>query len=79
MALNPMELLKIRKVWNTFVSEHPKFLPYFGNLKSSGYLSEGSVIDMIVTDKEGKSVRYNMRLTKNDLELMRVLAELGEE
>lgn len=79
MAVNPMTFLKIRKMWGEFTEAHPKFLPFFRDLSSSGYLGEGSVIDITVTEPEGKSLRYNMRLTQEDLELMREIANLGRD
>lgn len=79
MALNPLALLKIRKMWGEFTEAHPRIIPYFRELSASGYIREGSVIDINVTDTDGRSLRCNMRITENDLELIRSVAEIGKD
>lgn len=76
MAFNPMSLVKIKKMWEQFNEAHPRIMPYFKAV-SNGYLAEGSVVEINVTDPEGRSLRCNMRLTAQDMELMKELAEMG--
>ena len=78
MAMNPMMLLKIRKKWAEFNEAHPKVLPYFREV-SNGYIGEGSVIDITVTDPSGRSLRCNLRVTDADLELIKSVAEIGRD
>ena len=79
MALNPMTLLKIRKMWGEFTAAHPKIIPYFRELNSSGYIGEGSVIEITVTDAEGRSLRCNMKVTANDIDLISAVADIGRD
>ncbi|MBQ2086205.1 MAG: hypothetical protein II464_08055 [Oscillospiraceae bacterium] len=79
MALNPMVLLKIRKMWGQFTSAHPRLLPYINELRSSGYVGEGSVIDVTVTSPDGRDLRYNMRVTADDLELIGAVTDIGRD
>jgi hypothetical protein len=79
MALNPMVLLKIRKMWGDFTAAHPKLLPYFRELNSGGYIGEGSVIDITVTDADGRSLRCNMKVSADDIELIKSVAEIGRD
>ena len=79
MALNPMVLLKIRKMWGDFTAAHPKLVPYFIELNSGGYIGEGSVIDITVTDADGRSLRCNMKVSADDIELIKSVADIGRD
>lgn len=79
MALNPMTLLRIRKLWGQFTAAHPKLLPYLGELRNSGYVRDGSVIDLTVTSPDGRDLRYNMRVTAEDLELIKAVSDIGRD
>ena len=79
MALNPMVLLKIRKMWGDVTAAHPKLLPYFRELNSGGYIGEGSVIDITVTDADGRSLRCNMKVSADDIELIKSVADIGRD
>ncbi|MCR4893580.1 MAG: hypothetical protein K5911_02465 [Eubacteriales bacterium] len=76
MAFNPMNLLKIKKQWEQFNAAHPRFMPYIKALRN-GYLDEGSVLEMNVTAPDGRSLKCNIRLTAEDMELMRQISELN--
>ena len=43
-----------------------------------GNVREGSVIEMSVTDPEGKKLCANIRVTADDMDMLRQLAELGQ-
>ena len=79
MAVNPIALLKIRKMWGDFTAAHPKLLPYFRELNSGGYIGEGSVIDITVTDAGGRSLRCNMKVSAEDIELIKSVADIGRD
>ena len=79
MALNPVKILKVKNLWERFKAAHPRLLPYFRELRDSGYVGEGSIIDITVTDPGGRSLRCNVRMNENDLELIRTIADLGKE
>ena len=72
MALNPMALLKMKERLGIFNEEHPKVRPFFHMLKEEGLLV-GSVLELKVTDPEGREQVTNIRLTENDLETIQML------
>jgi hypothetical protein len=57
---------------NMFNSEHPKVLPFLEMLKTNA-LMEGSVVEMRVTTPEGKEYVSNIRLTKTDVETIKLI------
>ena len=75
MAFNPMKLMKIKQMWEKFDSAHPKLLPFF-RAAADGYLEQGSVIEMNVTAPDGRALRCNIRLSEEDMELMREIAKM---
>ncbi|MBP5528871.1 MAG: hypothetical protein J6X80_02370 [Lachnospiraceae bacterium] len=71
--VNPAALLTLKKKWDEFSSRHPKFVSFLGALKNQG-IAEGSVIDMKVTMPNGEVFQSNIKLTPEDIELIRGLA-----
>lgn len=67
MAVNPASLLKFKKRYQIFAQQHPKILSFFKNVFVRE-IEPGTVIEIKVTDKEGKSSVTNMRLTPEDVE-----------
>ncbi len=66
--MNPAMIFKMKKHWDTFVQNHPKFPLFLQAAKSNG-LSVGSIIDVTITTPDGKSISTNVKLTESDLEL----------
>lgn len=76
---NPAKLLRLKKQWEGFSARHPKLLRYLGYI-TDHYMSEGTVLDITVTDAEGKSLHSNARLTSEDVAfLQEVRAALGSK
>ena len=71
--VNPAALLTLKKKWDEFSSRHPKFVSFLGALKNQG-ITEGSIIDMKVTMPNGEVFQSNIKLTPEDIELIRGLA-----
>lgn len=73
--MNPMSMMKIKGLLERFKAAHPK-VPMF--LQSAGQcIGEGSIIEISVTTAEGKNLCTNMKVTKEDLELVEQLKNLG--
>ena len=72
---NPAQLLRMKKKWEGFASRHPKMLRYLSYI-SDRYLAEGTLLDITVTDAEGKSLHSNARLTAEDVEFLQELRVL---
>ena len=75
MAVNPLKLTKLKKMGERFNEEHPKVLPYLRAV-SSGYMEEGSLLELNVTAPDGRNLKCNIRLTAEDVELMKEIADL---
>ena len=77
MTKNPAKLLALKRQWDGFASRHPKLLRYMAYI-SDHSLADGAVLDITVTDPEGKSLHSNARLTAEDVAFIQeVRAALG--
>lgn len=74
---HPMKLLQLRNAWEQFKQRHPK-LPFFMDAATRGAISEGSVIEITVTTPQGKSISSNIKVTKEDMQLMEEMKRLME-
>lgn len=76
MAMNPMALLKVKKSWETFCGNHPKFPAFLQAVQSAG-VKEGTVIEVTVTTPEGRSMTTNVRITASDMQAFQDLKGLA--
>ena len=74
--INPIKLMQIKGMGERFQKNHPR-IPGFFNA-AMGSVREGSVIEMSVTDPEGKKLCANIRVTADDMDMLRQLAELSQ-
>ena len=72
MAINPMQLLKLKGLWDQFTQRHPKF-PAFLKAMSQGAISEGSVLEITVTTADGRKLSSNLKITAEDMALVEEL------
>lgn len=75
--INPAKLLKLKRAWDTFTNNHPKF-PRFVEAVNSKGLKEGSVIEITVTTPSGESVSSNLKLTESDISLFSELKDIAK-
>ena len=73
--MNPMMLMQLVQRWSLFQKDHPRFVPFLGAMKEVA-LKEGSVLELTATDPDGKTITTNIRVTANDVETFRMIAEL---
>lgn len=74
---NPAKLLRLKRMWGGFAARHPKLLRYLAYI-SDNSLEEGAILDITVTDSQGKSLHSNAKLTAEDVEFMKeIRAVLG--
>ncbi|MDO4804182.1 MAG: hypothetical protein Q4A32_05120 [Lachnospiraceae bacterium] len=64
--INPMALLKLKGLREQFKSSHPKLAPFMNRVYPDA-IAEGTVVDIKVTDPNGNSYHYNMRITAEDM------------
>ena len=72
MAINPMQLLKMKGMWDQFTQRHPKF-PAFLKAMSQGAITEGSILEITVTTADGRKLSSNLKITAEDMTLMEEL------
>ena len=70
--MNPAMLLTLKKKWEEFSTRHPKFVSFIEALKGRG-VQEGSIIDITVTMPDGQQFQSNLKLTAEDIEMIRSL------
>lgn len=75
MAVNPMDIMKLRDRFTKFQADHPKVLA-FGQA-AAGSIREGSVLEMSVTSPEGEKITTNMRVNADDVETLQMLMGMG--
>ncbi len=71
MALNPLDLLKVKEAWHVFSANHPKFRPFIHAVAETG-VPEGTVIEISFTPPDGKKLETNLKVQESDLELLRI-------
>lgn len=76
MAMNPMQILKIKGLWDGFTKRHPKF-PVFLKALTQGTITEGSIIEITVTTVEGKVLNSNLKVTREDMDIVEELRKMG--
>lgn len=74
MAIDPMQLLKIKGMWDGFTRRHPKF-PAFLKAMTQGAITEGNVLEITVTTAEGKTISSNLKVTKEDMEMVEAIGK----
>ena len=74
MPVNPMLLIQLKSSWNRFTANHPKF-PRFWKAAYKQCLAEWTVVEFNVTSPDGTKLSSNLKLTSDDLELIRQLRE----
>lgn len=67
--MNPLALVKIKPLLKTFKENHPKFLMFVR--KTLREADKGSVVEVKITTSEGKEYFTNIKLSENDMELVK--------
>lgn len=74
MNLNPVKLLKLKSDMESFAKNHPKFASFVKKVIDEG-VAEGDVVEIKIIEKD-KNIETNIKLKKDDLELLRTLKDL---
>ncbi len=69
--------MKLKGMGERFKANHPKIPGFFDAAVRS--IREGSVIEMTVTDPEGRVLRTNMRVTADDIAMLNEAKEAFEQ
>ena len=74
--INPMMLFKLKGLWDRITSNHPKMVP-FGRTVFPAAIDVGTIVDVKVTDPNGKTYHYNMRISEDDMEAIHEIDGIG--
>lgn len=74
--MNMMNMIKLKSKWDAFCRNHPKF-PMFVEACNQNKLTEGTVIDLKVTKPDGTVLNTNVKLTAEDMELLKELKTMS--
>lgn len=69
-------VFKIKQAWNTFATNHPRFPQFLSAVKQTG-IREGTIIDITITDPNGKVMATNLKVTQSDLDLIETLKDIA--
>lgn len=78
MSVNPMMLIQLKSSWDRFTKNHPKF-SRFWKAAYRQCLAEGTVVEFKVTAPDGTELSSNLKLSSDDLELIRQLEEIRSQ
>ena len=73
--INPGLIFELQNKWQRFTANHPKF-PAFLNAVSHTTLNPGSVIEISITTAEGQNIASNVKLTEDDVAMLKEVAEM---
>ncbi|MDE6024013.1 MAG: hypothetical protein K2G45_01020 [Lachnospiraceae bacterium] len=71
--MNPMGLMKIKGLVDRFKVNHPKVPKFFAAASSS--IDVDSIIEINLTTADGKNLCTNMKVSADDMELIKQLSE----
>lgn len=75
--INPMKLMQLKGMGDRFKANHPK-IPGFMNAAMQS-IAEGSIIEMSVISPDGKKLCTNMRVTAEDMQMLKEAKEALEQ
>lgn len=75
--INPAKVMKIMSAKNKFTDNHPKFVAFLSAMFSTG-IPEDTVIEITITKPGQSPVTTNMKVKKEDLELLDTLKDIAQ-
>ena len=72
---NPAKLLQLKKQYEAFIERHPKFMRYMAYI-TDHYIEEGAIMDVTVTNAQGKSLHGNAKLCAEDAAFLQEVRKL---
>ncbi len=73
--MNPMAIMRLKPLMEKFRENHPKVPMFFA--AASGCIQEGSIIELSVQAPDGSPICTNIRVTKDDIDLINAMKELA--
>lgn len=72
------KFMQIRRIMEQLQRSHPRFPAFLTAVRAAG-IHEGTVIEVKVTEPDGREFITNVRVKEEDLEAVRALGELQRE
>lgn len=72
--MNPMEMIKLKGLYEQFVKRHSR-LPQFAQ-KAASSIQEGTVVDMKITLPDGETFMTNVKVLPEDMEMISALKKM---
>ena len=72
---NPAKLYQLKKQFAAFTARHPKFMRYLAYI-TDNYIAADTVMDVTVTNAEGKSLHGNAKLTAEDVAFLQEVRKM---
>lgn len=72
--MNPMKFMQFMPQLERFRDRHPKFIQFFSYAAKS--IAPDSILEITVTDPQGKKIVTNIRVDEEDITLFRQLKEM---
>lgn len=73
--INPAKLLKLKKSWETFTYNHPKFPMFLKAVQRKG-LEDGTVMEINITSPQGDKMTTNIKLNSIDIDLIKEITNI---
>ncbi len=78
MAMNPMQLLQLSERLKIFREQHPRVLEFLHAVARNN-IQPGVIMELRVTDNDGRTTVTNIRLTPEDVETIQIIKNLKGE
>ncbi len=75
MAVNPMQFMQLADRLRIFRSQHPRVIDFIRDVGRNS-LEPGVVMELRVTDNNGRTSVTNIRLTQEDMETIEIIKNL---
>lgn len=76
--INPKIAFKMMEAKNKFTANHPKFIAFCKAVFSGG-MPEGTIIEITVTRPGQEGITSNIKILKEDLELLDSLKDIAQK
>lgn len=77
--MNPMLLLQLKPAWEQFKANHPKLMNFVKAASKDGFMDEGTLIEISITNSSGKTIASNVRVKQEDLTFLTTFKSVLED
>lgn len=74
--MNPAAMMQIAAAFKKFEATHPKFVAFVKTMFGRG-ITEGTIIELTVTNPGQDPVTTNIRIQQSDLELIKQIQDMA--